>query len=273
MLSHDCYLQMTTRRSVLTAMPGWRLDRTRGDSMHIVNLGVACNLIANTLLWLASQHVHRFLGPARDAALPEGSTLDERLFDLMLRFKRWMRDHRVHCSCKRFTANSLEVTGSTPAYKCKAAQSPRLVAWLHHITGEVAGHMSDNTEALAVSVCNWALAEYFHLLRTGSRFFTDDEATRLNYAGHAFLQSYSSLSRPGSTMWHLVPKFHAFHHIVLDSVSEKTNPRYYHCFGDEDMVGRCLLIARAAHASTTVSSSLGNYCLGLKTRVAGLVRA
>jgi hypothetical protein len=48
-LSHAGFVALGGKKSVLTLMPGWRLHRTRIDTMHCVNLGIAQLIIGNSL--------------------------------------------------------------------------------------------------------------------------------------------------------------------------------------------------------------------------------
>jgi len=86
-----------------------------------------------------------------------------------------------------------------------------------------------------------------------------------------FLYSYSELHRQAASRgvhaWQIVPKLHQMHHIILDAVEDRDNPRFFHCFGDGDMVGKMLVLARAGHALTIVSSAVNNYILGLVHRL------
>jgi hypothetical protein len=50
-ITHGAFVAMGGQKSVLCFAPGWQLSRTRIDSMHTVNLGVA-QLIIGNVLWL-----------------------------------------------------------------------------------------------------------------------------------------------------------------------------------------------------------------------------
>ena len=84
-------------------------------------------------------------------------------------------------------------------------------------------------QAKIVSACVWGLAEYFYILKNGDRFFTADEVRRLEEAGHTFLYMYSELRRNATdvSLWHIVPKFHQFQHIMLDACANKNNLRFF----------------------------------------------
>ena len=87
-LSHADYIAMNPKRSVLTAVPGWRLERTRADSMHCVNLGVALLVIGNILVFLCMIRAYQHWGPAVAHVLPVDATMADMLHDLFLRCLR-----------------------------------------------------------------------------------------------------------------------------------------------------------------------------------------
>ena len=120
-----------------------------------------------------------------------------------------------------------------------------------------------------MSTCMWGLAQYFHILSVGDRFFTQNEAKKLSEAGYTFLHMYSHLAdlKLGSHLWHIVPKFHHFQHLLDDALTDLGNPRFFTCFGDEDTVGQILRLAKAGHALTTVESALDKHALGLRARL------
>lgn len=48
-ISHEGYMRSPGTKSVLTQMPGWRLERSRNDSMRCNNLGTSHHAIGNGL--------------------------------------------------------------------------------------------------------------------------------------------------------------------------------------------------------------------------------
>ena len=101
--------------------------------------------------------------------------------------------------------------------------------------------------------------------------FSVAAAQDLDNVGHGFLFSYSALARRShmewTFLWYIVPKFPQFRHLILDARSDFANPRFFHCFGDEDMVGQMLKVGRAAHALTVVRSTMETYLIGLRRRL------
>eukprot|EP00973_Karenia_brevis_P013067 1773749-Karenia_brevis.AAC.1 len=100
-LGEQAYWDSTacTSRSCLVYMPGWSLLRTRNDTMHCVNLGVAWHLIANTILFLAWSRAFVYLEP-RPGTLPlqDNTIIGKVLEDLYLRFKLFMSGEGQSCT-------------------------------------------------------------------------------------------------------------------------------------------------------------------------------
>ena len=234
-LSHADYIAMNPKRYVLTAVPGWRLERTRVDSMRCVNLGVALLVIGNILVFLCMIRAYQHLGPAVAHVLPVDATMADMLHDLFLRFKAWLQDNKVQCSCGRFTPASVHRERNTeqPRFKCKAAQAPKIVVWLAELTHTIAEKNPNHHEIQLVAICSWALANYFYIMKCAGRFFKDEEVVDSDETGH-FLHAYSELRRisaaKGTNMWSIVPKLHQMHHIILDAIQDRNNPRFFSLF-------------------------------------------
>jgi hypothetical protein len=205
--------------------------------------------------------------------LQPDAPISDVLFDLQLRFKLWLSENGLQCSCRRFTISSLarDRTNQICLFKCKAAQAPPLVAWLESLVREFCVYCpaSCREEAQLLSACVWGLSTYFVVLRTSGRFFTEGEAQLLNRAGKTMLVAYSELGKHhggGETLWHIVPKFHAFVHLIEDARCDLGNPRFFHCFSGEDLIGKLLRLARKGHASTVIDHAMSCYIVGMKQR-------
>eukprot|EP00959_Pyramimonas_sp_CCMP1952_P283621 5928737-Pyramimonas_sp.AAC.1 len=173
-----------------------------------------------------------FLGPAVGARLPIGASQQELLNDLYFRFKEWLDVHRLECSVKRFTMNRIHRESSThqPMFACKASQCAPLVTWLAELTlarSEVCPGPQKVEAQMVASMC-WGLATYFHACKNATLFFTDEEKALVDKAGHTFLYMCSECRRvsisKNTCMFQLVPKFHQYHHIILDVMKDGLNP-------------------------------------------------
>ena len=52
--------------------------------------------------------------------------------------------------------------------------------------------------------------------------------------------------------WHMRPTVHMCEHLVLESVPMFGSPNSFHCYGDEDFVGRVKQIAQRCRHSATI---------------------
>ena len=266
-------------QSVLTAMPGWRLSRVRIDTMHVNNLGIAWYVVGNLLWFLTYYRAYRFLEPARGKVLAPTAEYDLVLKDLQLRFKSWLSRERLDCSTPRFNLRNIHRAESTDTclFRLKASKSPFLVSWLSELFADLCealpGYVPWIRKAEVAHSCVYGMAMFFFACRTQPRVFDIVKRVEVHDWGKMFLYMYSEMHRfacddnQGETLWHFIPKFHLFDHVLRDIKIDGENPAYFHCFGDEDMVGQMLQVAAAGHASTTVSSAVGKYSLGLKVRL------
>jgi len=259
-------------------MPGWQLDRTRIDDMHCTKLGLGHHVIGGSLVYFVSQRAYMYLGPAVLETLPPNASQQDILDDLSLRFKEWLKDHSLNYSIKRFTVKRLhrDTNSSYPFFNCKAAQTAPLVAWLADLMLQWTECCPPAEKETALITANmlWGLSRYFWICKNGGRFFTPVERNEIHESGHTFLFMYSELRRlsheKGTFLWQFIPKFHQYHHLILDAVADGCNPRFFHCFGDEDQVGRMLKIARASHATTVVFNTVTLFWIGLVRRLSSL---
>ena len=265
-ISHTAYMLMEIWRSSLEDMPGWRLERTRPDSMHTVNLGLLPLLIGNVLLWLVTVGANRRL-PSLGAPLPLDADKHALLHDLYLRFKLYCRDHGLSATVPRFSPKSIYYRG-TVCFNCKAAPAAVVLRWLNDITSQFADIVS-TPDSKRVAACTWGLMEYMHVVRHAGHFLTPEEQQRVKRGGGAFLHMYTAMhngpSSSGSGVWCITPKFHMFQHILIDVCENAIgeNPTWYHCFSGEDMVGKAIRWAVRAHAASVASTVLQKYIIYL----------
>ena len=60
--------------------------------------------------------------------------------------------------------------------------------------------------------------------------------------------------------WRLQPKAHALMHLACDAVG--TNPRWTHCYQDEDFIGRTKSLYTSCHGRTAARRAVQRYALG-----------
>ena len=99
--------------------------------------------------------------------------------------------------------------------------------------------------------------------RRSGRHFTVDQHEAFCKHLEAYLTCYNALAveaynaQPRKYLYKVSPKFHAGTH-AYDSM---VNPRFVHCYADEDMVGRLKRIYTACHGATATQRALERYTL------------
>ena len=247
-MDHEHYMSNTAglARSPLCSMPGWRLETNYWDTMHGLNLGVGQQLCGNVLFELAAE---------------SGIGMDKALEDLYNEFGRWLSMTKQCCSTPKFTKCGINVgkRSDYPELHIKAKNCEFVLRWLVEKTKQ--DHSSQHKKTVAAAV--WSLNEFFTGMREADRFLTDAEIDRLEGAGKLFCLAYQNLSmhahRRGVLMWNVVPKMHFFCHIIDDLRKERVNPRFNHCFCDEDFVGRIARIAGVTHRNSMNRRTLDRY--------------
>ncbi len=67
----------------------------------------------------------------------------------------------------------------------------------------------------------------------------------------------------GLVLFDIRPKFHHMAHMVKDIRSERQNPKFVWCFGDEDYMHHVSSLAKGAHKTTTMQRVLERLRLGM----------
>lgn len=90
-------------------------------------------------------------------------------------------------------------------------------------------------------------------IEKADRFLTHEEASVIFDDGHAFLRLYLQLAdislRRGLQEWFIKPKIHALWEILQKARDCRSNPRYWHCFVDEDAMSWVKSTFLRAHPS------------------------
>ena len=87
-------------------------------------------------------------------------------------------------------------------------------------------------------------------MELNGRFLDPYAATSMQQDGFGFLAAYAACHKWAleKDLPHFLmkPKYHAFVHMVYD-LQKLENPKYFHCFGDEDYMGVIAKIAKGCH--------------------------
>ena len=109
------------------------------------------------------------------------------------------------------------------------------------------------------------LNRFYELLDSEARFFNAPAKTEVAKLGMDLLILYSQLSTEAKNerrkQWKWNPKHHLFQHLCEWCISECGNPRFFWCYGDEDLVGKLIEVARSCHPRTMAEVAMFKWLL------------
>jgi hypothetical protein len=257
-VSHFDYISNThgAKRSELCQLPGWRLERVMFDVMHGISLGVGLHATANALALLAHADGDNY------------REMDVNLRSLWVELKSFCSERGLICSMPRFTRKSIGFSAhGFPEHKCKAHNNKVLVAFLAHRLADEAMLMRGDVTVQRMAAMMGGLAELHKLMDNHGHFLDDNAAQEMYRAGRLFLDMYAALSaqsvRADKILFNITPKFHYMCHMLTTILAEKINPSWYHCYADEDFVGRCASVAGKVHQTTLSTRVCDRYLMQL----------
>jgi hypothetical protein len=255
---HEAALATPSSAHVFFSIPGVSTKMVQHDLLHVVfTKGILSHLFGSILhlcCW--------YEGPGHQRVQPERR--------LALIFQEVQSCYCEKDSITRLTNLKLSMFTDPdtphkthPALNCKGAESkhllqPMLSVCEKALQSHVAGH--DCIEAVR------AMSELVDLFDKADIILTPQEYEAALDLSKKFLHHYANLNEwsvsQGKKLFHIVTKFHMFHHLVLNS--KYLNPRFAWCFKAEDYVGK---ISKMAHSvSMGVKSTRLSLKVALKYR-------
>ncbi|CAE7031358.1 unnamed protein product [Symbiodinium sp. CCMP2592] len=123
-------------------------------------------------------------------------------------------------------------------------------------------------EIKLASLSTDCLLRWFHLIETSpKRFVSQEQGQLIANTGYSFQRLARALAQFAVTAsvmrWKLLPKFHVYTHLLEESLYRGENPRGYHCFEDEDNIGRWKKLCNGTQGSLMEFRLLSRYLLRL----------
>ena len=117
-------------------------------------------------------------------------------------------------------------------------------------------------DQLATGVCQ-SLVEFYTIVSAESMFLSESARTRIPALGNELAAMYGRLSsmcyERGQRLWKISPKLHLFLHLCLHQATSMGNPRFWWCYGDEDLVRIMINVADSVHPKTLAISVLSKW--------------
>lgn len=214
------------------------------DVFHTWHLGVSRCLLGSFIALLAN------LQPA--------GAIDSRFEILTGLYIAWCKAHKRRSHVTKLTKELIgwPTVNTFPSGTWhKGSLSTTLMAWVQHLY-ETEGHSWGPMLQLAGKAAVSGNA-FLKVLYNCESWLSVEDARLASRHGLAFLQHYADLAlmalNDGVTLWIVQPKFHSFHHLVVDLLqgAEKgkvLNPLTFACQADEDFIGRPSRLSRRVTA-------------------------
>ena len=227
-------------------MPAFNIWRVQFDYMHTVDLGVLQHAVPSALAELCNEFF-------------EGPNLEERVRAASASYNSWCVANKVESKTRRITVQWVQ--GPWPCISqvhCKAAALRRMVEWVMLVCQSASAANPNNMHA------RWRAAFFVRMyqadavMRAHGRFLDPTASAALRKCLGEALELYGALAASAAQAhrWKLLPKHHALTHLAYDNAG--VNPRWAHCYLDEDMVGKLKRIYIRCHgASASVCNHAG----------------
>ena len=261
--THEDYMENSFGgyRSPLMEIPGFRKECVLEDWMHDVHLGVGHHLAASVLVFICG-----------------GRSVTNAVLDVGLdaewgRFNDWCSQHKIQCSMPQFSRAFFHMKKATsfPELRAKAHPCKMLLSYLADRVRVLAERNHENVWKL-LAACTYSIASLHSIMDHSDMFFDDDVCRQFYQHGTLFLASYMSLHSwaidASAYMFNIIPKCHMMAHVIFSIHEDRRNPKFYHCYGDEDFVGRIAKIGARVHPKSMAKRTLERYLIGVHQRFA-----
>ena len=199
-----------------------------------------------------------------DPAVFPGATVPQRLNEAYRQYKIWCGTNRIksrvqHKFTKKWWQPKKHRYPQISQQTAKAAALRSMAYWLALVCKR---HTSNPHDAMRAAMIT-SFVETDKVCRRSGRHFTADQHADFCKHLEAYLTCYNALAVEASTaqpktyLYKVSPKFHAGRH-AYDSM---VNPRFVHCYADEDMVCRLKRIFTNCHGGTATRRALERYAL------------
>lgn len=226
--------------------------------MHVFHQGIACVLVAALVCDSLERSIPDLTLKSMDQLLAS---------DVYVHYKSWCRSkghHATSCSFRFSTGRFGKETWATcpelgSVYKAAVVKS--MIFWCAAYLRE---HQTAPNGRLRY-LCMQQFATFQYLLDSNGPFFSRDMASKVVKAardGLLLYQKLASLDRKrtdGRRTYKVIPKFHSFLELSIYVEESLRNPRFEHCYQDEDLMMEISRISSRTHPSTMELVTMRRY--------------
>lgn len=223
------------------------------DLLHVSHQGVACVYVPATVC----DHLEDKHG---DMTMQELDTiLSTSVFQ---HYKEWCKSKKLTPCSSRFSCSRFgKTTWATPCELgsvYKAAVVREMIFW-------VAAYLEEEGARDELSACAFHMAMFESIIASNGRFLSEPAKTQAVSHMQNFLLFSQSLTgkdrrrRNGRRHYKLIPKHHSLVHLHEALAETGRNPRFDHCYMDEDLMRAVSAISSRTHPNTLERVTLERY--------------
>ena len=244
--------------NALLAVWGFDLAMIRWCQMHCMALGVY--LLINGAIFVLLRERHHWTA--------EGSSLEDSLKSCWRRFRNFCKANNVKSSQAPFRRSSLHYDPEYAFLNTKAYNARCILSFMAAEVSQYCLQNAGEPELLLAANTAILFDRWQHQMEAAPRFLSEGQAIELCSLGQDALDSYKAAAemflRMGKLLFPMRPKLHEFDHLRRDALLERYNPRFYHCFRDEDTMKHLKRLCQASHFRTLELSVLARYYLRIQ---------
>ncbi len=263
----QCSVQQ--HHSPLLDIPGFDVWLCTFDCMHTLELGILQRAIPCALKELTGRCAvpHGILEVTR-AAAPWGRGPGRPIDELDEDYRKWAKGAKMESRVRKFT--DAWISGACPKISQAHAKAAALRGMLPWISQQCAAVACNSPYAALRAAFFREICALERVWLNAGRFMTSAEAEAAAHHGERAMVAYVALEEASNGRWRFMPKVHALSHLVFDAA--RLNPRWHHCYQDEDMVGRVKKIYTKCHAKSAALRVLQRYALAMCITIRGRQR-
>ena len=232
--------------------------------MHNVLLGhgadAVCSAVSDLLAW----------------KVLDGDTDERQIEGLAAEFRLWCRAHGIKHPRGMFSYATLGLDVRRRSYpamhsKVKAAHVRIMIRFVAEKACELCTAAACTPEARQTATMIWALAAFFEVLDESGRWLTHSQQQKALRCGHLYQVCYQQLAAANLQRhrlnYKIRPKQHYFACQLLGQIASfSLNPRYVHCFPDEDFMGCMSRLAKRTSGRNTSTRTMQRWLLHVSQR-------
>ena len=239
----------------LTGLTGFTGDIVWPDVLHCLYWGSARDAVSSILIMLCLCLYVFGRGTIEWALEQAGLEWDE-----------YCKRIKYKSGIGHFNRKTLGYTKrkSAPQIKCKAMDVKVMVGWLSEKLCGMANAYEESPEFGLAQGCVFWLNMFINVLEVADLILTPRQCQVAIKAGENYAMFYSALRKWANgvrlKLFLQRPKFHKFLHRVVQRLKKcRINPRYFDCFGDENLIGIVCNVAKICHPLAVGKSCIARW--------------